>query len=113
MNKQIRKRVIMVLYWFSFLIKTILKLPFMMFGLSLSITIYMINIGFVYNVFEHRETYESWQECKELVVDEPGLCLVGSFLWLAIPLCIPAFVLRHLYFCSVKIDELYREIQEP
>ena len=94
-----KKIVVIVLYWILYSIRCVLFAPVYFLCILMTVVVYMINLGFIYNAFCHRETYNTWRECREMVMESPGLC-------------IPAFVVRHLYLSWSKINELYSEIKK-
>ena len=103
-----KKSLIFCLYWFMNLIRYVLVFPFYTIKYIVVFIHYVFDLGFCFSLFNIEQTYKSFED----VIDEMDemddlfflVILFGFFL------AIPAFIIRHIYFIWLLVEEKYNSL---
>ena len=91
------------------LIRCVLLFPFYTIKYMIVFTHYVVDLGFCFSLFDIELTYKSFED----VIDDidNGYCF--PLLFVILPgffLAIPAFIIRHIYFIWLFVQEKYNEL---
>ena len=105
-----KKIVIFCLYWIMNLIRCVLLFPFYTIKYISVFIHYVVDLGFCFSLFNIEQTYKSFENIIDDMDDD---CYWVIFLFLILPgffLVIPAFIIRHIYFIWLFVQEKYNQL---
>lgn len=105
-----KKITIFCLYWFMNLIRYVLVFPFYIIKYMIVFIHYVFDLGFCFSLFNIEQTYKSFEDVIDDVDDDDYWII---FLFLILPgffLVIPAFIIRHIYFIWLFVQEKYNQL---
>ena len=109
-----KKITIFCLYWLMNLIRYVLVFPFYTIKYAVVFIHYVVDLGFCLNLFNTEQTYKSFEN----VIDDIDDAIQNDVYWiifliLILPgffLAIPAFIIRHIYFIWLFVQEKYNSL---
>lgn len=105
-----KKITIFYLYWFMNLIRYVLVFPFYTIKYAIVFIHYVVDLGFCLNLFNIEQTYKTFENVIDAIQND--VCWI-IFLILILPgffLAIPAFIIRHIYFIWLFVQEKYNQL---
>ena len=110
-----KKITIFCLYWFMNLIRYVLVFPFYTIKYMVVFIHYVFDLGFCFSLFNIEQTYKSFEDViTDIDCDMQNDVYWVFFILLILPgffLVIPAFVIRHIYFIWLLVQEKYNQLK--
>ena len=96
------------------LIRYVLVFPFYTIKYITVFIHYVVDLGFCFSLFNREQTYKSFED----IIDDIDYAIENDvywviFLFLILPgffLVIPAFIIRHIYFIWLFVQEKYNQL---
>ena len=111
-NEIMKKITIFCLYWLMNLIRYVLVSPFYMIKYIIVFMHYVFELGFCFSLFNMEETYKPFKDIIDDIDSDIDMYWM-IFLFLILPgffLVIPAFIIRHIYFIWLLVQEKYNQL---